>query len=209
MVELEKLMKRLRSAEKKEDYDKLDSTRLKIIEQHGDSPEAAEARYKLGLSKLLRLKKPEEAEALFRDAASSGDPLFSPMARISLALMLHAQKKEQKSLFELRKVVGSRKPSAQSVIALAFIVTVLKDMGAKPNEVKRAREQQIEHLRAVIDETAEPIEQAALLLQLGLALFDQRDASGAREVLEQVIGFGPVLSEDIRDAATATLAALK
>ncbi len=208
MAELEKLLKRLRSAEKKEDLDKLDATREQIVAEHSDTPEAVEARYKLGLSRLMRHQDAAGAEELFRAVLKTSDPLYVPMARISLALMLHAQKKEQKALFELRKVVGARKPTTQSVLALAFIVTILKDMGSKPDEVQRARAQQIEHLRAVLDATEEPLDQASLLLQLGLALYDQRDGPAARPVLEQVLALGDAADADMRMAAELTLDAL-
>ncbi|MFH1809210.1 MAG: hypothetical protein ABIJ09_10735 [Pseudomonadota bacterium] len=208
MTEIEKLLKKLRAADKKEDLDALDAVREQIIEAHPDALEAVEARYRLGLSKLLRHRDAAAAEELFKATAASTDPLYSPMARISLALMLHAQKKEQKALFELRKVVGSRKPTTQSVLALAFIVTILKDMGSKPDEVQRARAQQIEHLRTVLDETQDPIEQASLLVQLGLALFDQRDSAAAKQVLERVFALGDAADASLRAAAEATLAAL-
>jgi len=145
---------------------------------------------------------------LFQQAAQSSDPLYSPMARISLALMLHAQKKEQKALFELRKVVGSRKPSAQSVVALGFIVAIMGDMGSKVSEVQRARAQQIEHLLVLLDETDEDSERAALLLQLGVAYFDQKQVVQARETLQQVLNLGEAASEQIDDAK-AVLTSIK
>ena len=200
MVELEKLLKRLRTAIKKEDLEKIDATRQKIIDHYPDSPESAEARYRLGLSRLLQHQDSDTAQQLFIEAAKSSDPLYSPMARISMALMLHAQKKEQKALFELRKVVGSRKPSAQSVVALGFIVAIMGDMGAKVSEVQRARSQQIEHLQVLLDETSEDSERAALLLQLGLAYYDQRKADQAKEILQQILALGDAASEQIEDA---------
>jgi Tfp pilus assembly protein PilF len=208
MPELDKLLKKLRTAEKKGDLDGLDKVREQIVAEHVDAPEAVEARYKLGLSRLLRHKDAAGAEELFKAAAAATDPLYSAMARISLALMLHAQKKEQKALFELRKVVGSRKPTTQSVLALAFIVTILKDMGSKPDEVQRARAQQIEHLKAVLDGTEDAVEQASLLVQLGLALFDQRDSAQSKQVLQRVLALGDAVYNDLRAAAEATLSAI-
>lgn len=208
MVELEKLLKRLRSAIKKQDAEKIDATRAKIIEHYPDSPESNEARYRLGLSRLLQHQDSDGAQELFSQAAKSSDPLYSPMARISMALMLHAQKKEQKALFELRKVVGSRKPSAQSVVALGFIVAIMGDMGAKASEVQRARKQQIEHLLVLLDETEEDSERAALLLQLGVAYYDQKQVKPAREYLEQVLALGDAASEQ-RDDAKAVLDSIK
>ena len=208
MVELEKLLKRLRNAIKKEDAKKIDATRAKIIEHYPDSPESSEARYRLGLSRLLQHQDSDGAQQLFQQAAKSGDPLYSPMARISLALMLHAQKKEQKALFELRKVVGSRKPSAQSVVALGFIVAIMGDMGSKVSEVQRARAQQIEHLLVLLDETDEASERAALLLQLGVAYFDQKQVPQARETLQKVLDLGEAAGEQIDDAK-AVLASIK
>lgn len=209
MIELEKLNKRLLTAIKKEDLQKIDATRAKIIEHYPDSHEAGEARYRLGLSMLLQHKDLLAAQELFQAAASSQDPLYGPMGRISLALMLHAQKKEQKALFELRKVVGSRKPSAQSVVALGFIVTIMGDMGAKVAEVKRARSQQIEHLRAVLDQTEQASERAALLMQLGLALYDQRETQEAGTCLQALLDLGDQADDEQRAVAQAVLAELK
>lgn len=209
MTELNKLLKKLRNAEKKEDLDKLDKVRQQIIEEHGEAPEAAEARYRLGLSMLLRHGNLQQAETLFVEATRSSDQLFAPMARISYALMLHAQKKEQKALFELRKVVGSRKATPQSVVALAFIVTVLRDMGAKPDEVKRARKQQIEQLMTLVGETDDDALRAQLLLQLGLAQLDHKDPEEAKHTLQQALELSVEADPEIHQEARAALKTLE
>jgi tetratricopeptide (TPR) repeat protein len=210
MAELQKLLKRLRSAEKKDDFDKLDATRQLIIDEHGDTLEAAEARYRLGLSKLLRHKQLKEAEELFTQAAQTGDQYFAPAARVSLALVMHAQKRTQKALFELRKVVGSRKPTPHSAVALAFIVTILRDSGAKAEEVTRARGQQIVALRTLLGE-ADPDAteaRAQLALQLAAALVDQGEGDEAKTLLEEILAAGEAIDVSTREEAKAALAAL-
>ena len=198
MTDLDKRLKQLRSAEKKGDLDRLDRVRQKIIDEHGDAPEAVEARYKLGLAMLLRHGNLEQAEPLFLEAAQSSDPLYSPMARTSYALLLHARKRDQKALFELRKIVSSRKPTPQSAVALAFIVQILQDTGAKPDDVERARQQQIQQLQTLLEQTEVDATRAQLTLQLGLAQVDHGDKAAARETLAEV------LSLDADDAAVAT-----
>jgi hypothetical protein len=208
MAELEKLLKQLQSAEKKEDVERLDKIREQIIKEHAEAREATEARYRLGLSKLLRHQDRQTAEQLFLEAARADDPLFSPMARISYALLLHAQKKDQKALFELRKVVGSRKPSSQSSIALSFIVTILRDIEAKPDEIERAQAQQIEHLRTLLDECQETEARAPLLMQLGMALWDHGDHAAAKRMLQQVLDMGAAAAPAVLAEVKAALAGL-
>jgi hypothetical protein len=188
MAELEKLLKQLRVADKKHDLDKLDRVRAEIIEQFSDAPQCCEARYRLGLSKLLRHKAVAEAEQLFLAAAQDGDPLYSPMARTSYALLLHAQKRDQKALFELRKVVSSRKPTMQSAMAMAFIVQILVDTQAKSEEIERARKQHLEQLQRLYRDALEPVLKVQVGLQLGLVLIDAGDKVAARNTLEAVIG---------------------
>lgn len=208
MAELEKLLKQLQTAEAKQDVERLDKIREQIIDEHTDAREATEARYRLGLSKLLRHKDRQAAEQLFLEAARGDDALFSPMARISYALLLHAQKKDQKALFELRKVVGSRKPSPQSAIALSFIVTILRDIEAKPDEIQRAQAQQIEHLRALIDECQETEARAPLLLQLGMAQWDSGDRAAAKRSLQQVLDMGAAAAPAVLAEVKAAMAGL-
>lgn len=209
MAELEKLLKQLRTAEKKEDFDRLDRLRTRIIDEHGDAPEAAEARYRLGLSKLLRHRQMDEAEDLFKQAAESADPYFSPAARVSYALLLHARKRTQKALFELRKVVSSRKPTPHSAVASAFIVTVLRDSGAKPEEVERARAQQIAQLRKLLDQVEAAAARVQLSLQLASALCDQGEVDEAERLLQEILGAGDALDASTREEAQAVLATLR
>jgi len=208
MAELDKLLKQLQSAEGKQDIERLDKIREQIINEHGEAAAATEARYRLGLSKLLRHKDRQTAEQLFLDAARGDDALFSPMARISYALLLHAQKKDQKALFELRKVVGSRKPSPQSAIALSFIVTILRDIEAKSDEIGRAQTQQIEHLRTLLAECQETDARAPLLLQLGMALWDSGDRAAAKRTLHQVLDLGEAAAPAVLAEVKAALSGL-
>ncbi|MBN2362133.1 MAG: hypothetical protein JXR83_21960 [Deltaproteobacteria bacterium] len=208
MAELEKLLKQLHSAERKEDLDRLDRIREQIVSEHAEAREATEARYRLGLSRLLRHRDLQTAEQLFLEAARGDDPLFAPMARVSYALLLHAQKKDQKALFELRKVVGSRKPTPQSAIALSFIVTILRDIEAKPDEIQRAQAQQIEHLRTLLAECQETEARAPLLLQLGLALWDHGDRAAAKRTLQEVLDLGAAAAPAVLAEVKSVLAGL-
>lgn len=204
MEDLEKLNKKIRSAHKKGELDQVDALRAELVEAFPDAPEADEARYRLGLSKLLRAKDLPAAEALFKQAADGRDEGVAAAARLSYALLLHARHPGQRAVFELRKLV-KRRPTLHTAMALGFLVTVLEDMGSKPRDVDRARRDQIEHVCAVLAEVEDPAIQGTLLLQLGHALDQRGMTAEARAAFLRVLDLGDVIEPELKAAATAAL----
>ncbi len=194
MATLQSLLKDLADLEGQHDLDGMRRAREQIAEEHPDSDEAAEALYKVGLDLLFRDRQLDAAVEKFEEAAKLKQAFWSAAARTSLGLCLYHQGRNQKALFELRKVAYVKVPNVHSVTALAFIENIFETEG-KGDEVLRVRKDRISQLEHVIqqnrDSKGDPSERGYHMHQLGVALKDQQDDARARAVLEEAKGLGP------------------
>lgn len=145
MATLPELLRDLDRALGAGDLDTAASVRRTIAEGHPTAPEAAEARFKLGLHLLFKGRDLEAAAGELREAAKAKHPVWSPQARISLGLILLRQGKFQQAVFELRRVSGQTPPTLVSAQAAGLVVVALRS-DKKATEADRARGQQLDLL---------------------------------------------------------------
>jgi len=194
MSDLAALIRSIDQLESANDLDGLRQVREQIVEHHGDSEEAAEAQYKLGLDTLFRRRDVAGALTLFEAAAKRKHPFWSAAARTSMGLCYYHQGRAQKALFELRRVAHPDQPNAHSITALSFMENIFATEGNLEEE-KRARATRIEQLERLItanrDTQGDPSERGYFLFQLGIALADVGDAEAAGEALREAKQLGP------------------
>lgn len=183
--------------------DAVDAARTKLVEEHDGDESAraavAESLYRLGLSALLRKKDLDAATDLFKRAADKKDPQWSPMARTSYALTLHAKQKYQQAVFELRKVIGQPggTPTAHAATAQVLLCTVLRDAKAKPSEIEKADKERITALDALVKaHGAKDAEGAYWRLLLAMAHKEGGSRSECKKQLEAVVAMGEAAGAD-------------
>jgi len=201
ITDLNALLTELSAAESNHDLDGLRAARERIIAAHPQSPEAAEALYKVGLDALFRARDIDAATELLQQAAKSGHPYWAAAARTSMALCFVHQKRTQKALFELRKVAYAAKPSAHSVTALSFMETIFANE-QKPDEATKIRRDRVLQLEQLLGAKGpEPLrapERGHYLHQLALALLDLKERARAKAALDEALALGPeALGEEI------------
>ena len=190
----------------------LDAARLAYLEADPGGATAAEMRYRLGLSRLMNPGDRAGAHALFKLAANERGAPVAPEARVSLALLLHADQKTKAALFELRKMVPEgATPSIHTAQALDFISLFLRDQKAPLTELIAVDTQRIEHLTALAKSAADTQLKAHLLVRVAAAHADGgtgQDLALARQALDQVLRLGPKAGADALDSARQALKAL-
>lgn len=145
MAALKDLLRDLKRAIAEGKEDNVNAVRWAIAEHHPETPEGAEARYKLGLAALFRDQDLDTAAILFRDTAKAKQRKWSHCARTSLGLVLLKQGKEQQAIFELRRAASPRPPNLMVAQAAGLLVLALSELG-NTKEAARARQQLIEIL---------------------------------------------------------------
>src|SRR5688500_15411197 len=121
MATLKDLQRDLARALEAGDPDQIASVRRTIASGFPDTPEAAEANYRLGLDQLFRGKNLEEAAKHLREATKAKAPPWSIASRVSLGLVMLRQGKAQQAIFELRRVAGIKPPTIHSAQAAGFV----------------------------------------------------------------------------------------
>lgn len=212
MTENHPLLTAVRDAEAGGDPDAVDAAREAFLETNPAGPEAAEVRYRHGLSRLFRHQDSEGAMALFKTAAQEKGMGIAAEARVSYALLLHSKQKRQQAIFELRKLLPvGVKPSIHTANALDFLALILRESKAQAAELDKVEDQRIEHLEALAAEAKEPVERAHWLLRLGAAWVD-RDrpiaVGKARAFFGDVVKMGPKAGESALEMARAQLKSL-
>ena len=166
--------------------------RQAIVAEYPDSEFAAEARYRLGLDALFFGREIDRAMELFDEAGKTRHSAWAPAARTSLALCLMHLGREQKAMFELRKVAFVREPTAHSVTALTLMETFCA-RGKQAEELARVRKERIGQLERLAAAATTPVgDRAQYLVQLGLAYIDTGDKRRGRTTLEQAKSLGPL-----------------
>ena len=194
------LASRLKEIEKAAgNLDTVDAARRKLVEEFDGDDTAkgavAEALYRLGVTTLLAKKDQNAASELFKRAAEKKDPTWSPMARTSYALTLHAKKKHQQAVFELKKVIGQpgKEPSPVAATALCMLTVVLRDSGAKPSEIEKADKDRIIALEALVKVTPpKTAEEAHWRLLLAMAHKEGGKRTECKKQLEAILALGGV-----------------
>ena len=192
MADLESLLKDLADLDAQRDLNGLRRIREEIVSQHPDSEAAVEALYKIGLDHLFRERKLEDAVEKFAEAAKHKHPFWSAAARTSLGLCYYHQGRNQKALFELRRVAYPEKPNPHSVTALAFIEQIFQNEG-NLDEIKRVRKDRIAQLEKLVStrEDGDSGQRGYHLYILGLAYKDAGADEDAKAVLEEAREMGP------------------
>jgi hypothetical protein len=206
------LLEAIQAPENQENPEALDSLREQYIAAAPNSPEATEARYRLGLSLLFRHKKMDQARELLKAAASDKKHPVAPEARVNYALLLHAQKKRQQAIFELRKLLGPGvAPSMHTASALDFLSLLLRESGARPEDVHKIETQRRDHLEALANGETDPFEKAHWLLRLATAFADGDEPwewQQARTHFQSIIKLGASAGDSLIDAARTAMKAL-
>ena len=211
MPDLPALVEELAHHEPSMDHAAMRRVREAIVAEYPGTPEAAEARYKVGLDALFRERDIAGACGHLEEAAKSGHPYWGAAARTSLGLCYYHQKRLQKALFELRKVASVKEPGANSVVAAMWMERLLLQDG-QAAEAQKARAQRIEQLRTLLAPATHPplelAERGAYLYQLGCALIDHGEKLEGRRVLEEARALGPqVLGPDVARGVAEALKA--
>jgi tetratricopeptide (TPR) repeat protein len=193
-----------------QDPDVLDQARAAFLLAVPNGNDAAEVRYRLGLSRLFRHQDADGAIELFRDAAAEKGATIAPEARVSLAICLANKGKRQQAIFELRRMLPEGAAATiHTVQALDFLSMILRQSGAAMKEIMSVDEQRKRHLTSMVGQAVESTERAHYLLRLAAAHADGGtgvELAAARKRYEEVLGMGPKAGDA---AIQATRAALK
>ena len=194
MATLESLLSELARLDAEHNHVELRRVREQIIAEYPDSEEAVEALYKAGLDLLFHERDFERAVERFAEAAKHKHPFWSAAARTSLGLCFYHQGRNQKALFELRRVGYPETPSVHSVTALAFIEQIFQNEG-RLDEVMRVRKDRISQLEKLTSTSggggAGSEQRGYHLYVLGLAYRDAGEVDKSRKTLEQAKALGP------------------
>jgi tetratricopeptide (TPR) repeat protein len=188
MAALKDLLRDLARALESKDLDQVAAVRRTIAAGFPETPEGAEARYKLGLDALFRSKKLDDAADHLREAAKAKAPPWSTAARVSLGIVLLSQGKPQQALFELRRVAGQKPPSIHSAQASGLAVMALRTMG-NAAEAERARKAQLDLLKG-LTQSADAETKALAHFMLGMEHKFDGDRRPAKDHLEKAIQLG-------------------
>ena len=202
----------VKAAEAAGDPDALEAARKAYLEVDDAGSAAADVRFRLGLTRLFRHQDIAGALELFKLAANERGAPVAPEARVSLALLLHGQKKTKQAIFELRKLLPEGvRPSIHSAQGLDFLALLLRESQAPTNEVMACDRQRLEHLDALAVAAADPVERAHFMLRVAAAHADGAtgtDLALARKKLEEITKLGPAAGESAMAAARAALKVL-
>ncbi|MCC7070618.1 MAG: hypothetical protein IT383_04805 [Deltaproteobacteria bacterium] len=202
----------IKAAEAAGDPDGLEAARKAYLEVDDTGPTAADVRYRLGLMRLFRHQDVAGALELFKLAANERGAPVSPEARVSLALLLHGQKKTKQAIFELKKLLPEGvRPSIHSAQGLDFLSLLLREAQAPANEVMACDRQRLDHLGALSAAAADPVERAHFMLRVAAAHADggtAADLALARKKLDEILKLGAIVGESAVAAARAALKTL-
>jgi tetratricopeptide (TPR) repeat protein len=208
MPNLPALVEELAHHEQLTDHAAMRRVREAIVAEFPNTPEAAEARYKVGLDALFRERDILGACGHLEEAAKSGHPYWGAAARTSLGLCYYHQKRLQKALFELRKVAYVRDANEHSVTALMFLENILH-AEHKTDDAARVRKERVGQLEALLGgktpTAMAPAERGQYLYQLALALLDLKERGRAKAALTEALALGaqalgPELWQNLNEA---------
>jgi tetratricopeptide (TPR) repeat protein len=209
---IDERLRAVREAEAAGDPERLDQARQAYLEVDETGPVAAEMRYRLGLARLFRHQDQAGAIELFKLAANEKRAQVAAEARISLALCLHGQKKTKQAIFEIKKMLPEGvRPSIHTAQALDFLSLLLRESGAAAPEIIACDKQRIEHLNALANAAADPVEKAHYMLRIAAAHADGGtgpDLALARKKYDEILKLGPKAGESALAAARAALKVL-
>lgn len=212
MSSAEDLLSAVRGAEAGGDPDAVDAARGAYLEVNPSGPEAAEIRFRHGVSTLMRQRNTDAALALFKAAAADKGAEIAPQARIAYASVLFSKSKQTQAIFELRKLLPERaEPSVNTVSALEFLALFLRETGAKPADIAKVQDRRFEHIDALAKGADNVEERAHWMLRLATAYADGSepgDLQRAREKYSELIKLGARAGKDTLKAAREGLKSL-
>lgn len=202
----------IKSAEAGGDPDVLEAARRAYLEVDDTGATAAEVRYRLGLMRLFRHQDVAGALELFKLAANERGAPISPEARVSLALLMHSQKKTKQAIFELKKLTpeGAR-PTIHTAQGLDFLALLLRESQAPTNEIMACDKLRLEHLGSLAAAAVDAVEKAHFMLRIAAALADGGTAADfalARKKLEEILKLGAAAGDSALATARASLKVL-
>ncbi|MBI5497024.1 MAG: tetratricopeptide repeat protein [Deltaproteobacteria bacterium] len=169
------------------------------------SPEAhaavAEALYRLGVTTLLAGKDLDGAMELFKRAVEKKQAEWSPLARTSWALTMHAKGKHQQAVFELRKVIPPGAPTPAAATALVLLCQVLRDMKAKPSEIEKADKERITALEQLVAGAPPGADRAHWQFLLAVAHREGGSRAECKKHLQEVVALGKAAGDPTLAAA--------
>ena len=205
MAALEDLLRDLtRALQAKKEDDAL-AVRRSIAEQYPETPEGAEASYKIGLAALFRSQDLDAAATAFRASAKAKQKTWSLTARTSLGLLLLRQGKHQQAVFELRRAASARPPTLLVAQAAGLLVLALKE-GNQQQEADRAHRQHVSLLDELLKSKDPETAAVARFMRAMEHKFDGQPAD-AREHLKAVLA-SDALPEAERASAERALVSL-
>lgn len=202
----------VKAAEAAGEPDALEAARKAYLEVDDSGPTAADVRYRLGLTRLFRHQDVAGALELLKLAANDRGAPVSPEARVSLALLLHGQKKTKQAIFELKKLLPEGvRPSIHTAQGLDFLALLLRESQAPTNEVMACDRQRLDHLGALAASAPDQIERAHFMLRIAAAHADGATAADfalARKKLDDILKLGAAAGDSALNAARASLKVL-
>lgn len=202
----------IKAAEAAGDPDALEAARKAYLEVDDSGATAADVRYRLGLTRLFRHQDLAGALELFKLAANERGAPVSPEARVSLALLLHGQKKTKQAIFEIKKLVPEgAKPTIHTAQGLDFLALLLRESQAPTTEVMSCDRLRLEHLGALAAAAADVVEKAHYMLRIAAAHADGGTATDyalARKKLDELLKLGAAAGDSALATARATLKVL-
>lgn len=186
------------------DPERVVAVRRLIVDQHPDTPAAAEAAFRLGLEALFRRGDLDAAVEELRRAVKVKAAPFTTAARVSLGLALYRQGKVQQAVFELRKAAGQKPPVLESAQALSFIVMIQRQTGAGA-EADRSRAELMKALEQIA-KAASPQEASMAHLWLGV----EHKSDGRRDLAKKhlTLALSGALPSDMTDVCKGLIAEL-
>ncbi|MCC6808667.1 MAG: hypothetical protein IT381_14680 [Deltaproteobacteria bacterium] len=193
MATLDELLDNMKQCEAKGDLGGIVKLRARIARDFPNTPEAAEALFRLGVYLLFIENQPDAAKQTFEDAIKIKDPNWSKAARVSLASLYLREQKTQKALLELRKALGEKDPpSIHTVSALSIMEAIHEEAGSSA-DVRNTKEEKVRHLNVLVQQSREAKDDGALAFFL-FSLAQEQFALGmpaiAKNLLQEIIGMG-------------------
>lgn len=161
-MSLDALLAEMQALESKGDLRGIVKLRARIAAEHPDTPEAAEALFRLGLYFLFVESQPQAAMQTFEQAIKIKDPNWSKAARVSLASLYLREQKPQKALLELRKALGEKEPPSIHTVSALSIMEAVHEQSGDAAEARKTKTEKVRHLEVLLQQAVAAADDAAV-----------------------------------------------
>lgn len=152
MPDIEALRQKIREHEARNDIRGVTKIRAQIARDFPNTPDAAEALFRMGLYFLFVEASIPSAMQTFEAAVQCKDKHWSLAARVSLASLYLREDKPQKAMLELRKALSDKQPPSVHTLSALSIMELVLEREQKHQEAKTTKEQKLEHYSVLSDE---------------------------------------------------------